>query len=244
MSPRNMLIVVFTLGVLFFGTYAFGAGESGLWVGRVTLDKVSGLTSGGGLEDASASLPMNVILHVDESGTTRLLKEVILMFDPSGDPDNPGTFVLVTDDARIHAFEGVAFQDGQSVGRRMSAVGYDFDDAEQTHRNTMSASSGSLQSGSVVFDLSLPADYPTNPFFHRYHPDHDESGESSAVNRHIIMTFDSLWSGESTAMPPGWGETFRQGTYSEEITGIHKEIIVISGRFDLNRVTEVATLNQ
>src|SRR5690606_22417301 len=89
--------------------------------------------------DALASLPAPVhdpflfrlLVHVDESGQARLLKEVIQMTRPgrvvrTPQPDGldrveviePLEYVLLTDPQRIPDFEPVTFVDGRPVGRR------------------------------------------------------------------------------------------------------------------------------
>ena len=40
--------------------------------------------------------------------------------------NKPGQYVLLTDDTLIPMFGGSALRDGESVGRRISTVGYDF----------------------------------------------------------------------------------------------------------------------
>jgi len=42
---------------------------------------------------------------------------------------------------------------------------------------------------------------------------------------------------------PGWGSDILGGTYEEKITGVHQNEIYVQGRFRLNRVSDVGTLN-
>ena len=43
---------------------------------------------------------------------------------------------------------------------------------------------------------------------------------------------------------PGWGDSLVGGTFSESITGLHKNPIFTSGQFRLRRVSAVPVLNQ
>jgi hypothetical protein len=64
--------------------------------------------------------------------------------------------------------------------------------------------------------------------------------ESQTITRQCTFQF--------SATPPegassiGWGSTVIGGTYTEEMTGLHKETITISGAFTLRRASEIDTL--
>jgi hypothetical protein len=70
---------------------------------------------------------LRLLLHVDGNGQTRLLKQVIEMWQDgtsTNDVDGntvlvtPGHYVLLTDDSLIGQFTGVSARDGVPVGRR------------------------------------------------------------------------------------------------------------------------------
>jgi hypothetical protein len=96
--------------------------------------------------------------------------------------------------------------------------------------------------------IYLPASHPTNPFRHRRHPDHT-SGFS--IRRVIRLDFDGA-QGDSLE-PAGYGVDRLTGTYREEIFGLHKPLgpapdtspigLRAEGRFELNRVSFIDTLN-
>ena len=58
--------------------------------------------------------------------------------------------------------------------------------------------------------------------------------------RHLGMTPPA----GSTTPVSSWGSSVIGGTYSEQISGIHKEPLTISGTFELRRASEIGTLSQ
>lgn len=231
---------------------------AGLWVGAATIKAVSEAHSANPTNPTptKSELSLRLLLHVDADGQTRLLKEVIQMWrngtytnDSSGNRvvERPGQYVLLTDDALIPLFEGATVRDGESVGRRLSTIGYDF---PSTGTNNFLPLSGLFAVNQrLTGTLHLPHDHPTNPFKHRYHPDHDNLNarfdapavESYAATRAIQLDF--------TAAPPDgpavpdFGFNEIGGTYREVISGIHKHAIHVSGTFRLSRVSLIAQLN-
>lgn len=235
-----------------------GSAFAGLWVGAVTLDAVSEPHSADPNTPTAvkSQLSMRLIIHVDTTGQARLLKEVIQMWrngtytnDANGNQvvDKPGQFVLLTDDSLIPMFDGAAVRDGVPVGRRISTVGYDFPSG---NTNNFVNLSGTFAIGqSLTCTLTMPYDAPTNPFMHKYHPDHDNLNarfdgpavESYTTTRQIELDF--------AASPPSgpptteFGYNEMGGNYRETITGIHKNPIYVSGTFRLTRLSLVAELN-
>jgi hypothetical protein len=63
-------------------------------------------------------------------------------------------------------YTGTTMRDGKTVGRRISAPAF--------HSFGQSALVGSfgVESGVLTTTLTLSATDPTNPFIHRYHPNH------------------------------------------------------------------------
>jgi len=231
---------------------------AGLWVGSATLKAVSEAHSADPTTPTpvNSALSLRLLVHVDATGQARLLKEVLQMWkdgtytnDTGGNlvADQPGQYVLLTDDTLIPFFGGATVRDGESVGRRLSSVGYDF---PSTATNNYLELAGSFSVGnSLSGTLTLPYDYPTNPFYHRYHPDHDNLNarfdgplvEAYTTTRQIALQF--LTSPPDGPAVPDFGYNEMGGTYSETITGIHKYPIHVSGTFRLTRVSLIANLN-
>ncbi len=243
------------------GKSAVGSGVStlaGLWVGTAAINAVSEAHSANPTNTTPTKSEMNLrlILHVDANGQARLLKEVLQMWrngtytnDGSGNRvvDKPGQYVLLTDDSLIPLFAGAALRDGQSVGRRLSTIGYDF--PSTTTNNFLNLAGAFAIGQSVTGTLTLTNDHPTNPFKHKFHPDHDNLNarfdgpavESFTTTRQINLDFTA----SSPAGPavPDFGYNEMGGNYRESITGIHKNTIRVSGTFRLSRVSQIAELN-
>lgn len=232
------------------------AGFAGLWVGEVSVESVSEAQLAGTEPTATGrAFVQRFIVHVDGVGQTRLLKDVIQMWEdgtlvPSAiDPtrmevDEPGRFVLLTDKNLIGLYSGATVRGGQPVGIRYSTVAYDFLDA------TLDMVGGFGPGEQLSATIVVEPDLPTNPFLHRYHPDHDNLDaqflnfrlEAYQVVRNVQFSFateDPLG-----RTPPGWGDSIVGGSFSESITGLHKNTIFTSGSFRLRRVSAVPTLNQ
>lgn len=231
---------------------------AGLWVGLATINAVSEVNSASNDPTPTKSeMNLRLILHVNASGQARLLKEVIQMWRNGTTADDgngnqvvtkTGSYVLLTDDALIPQFSGATLRDGESVGRRLSTAGYDFpDNATNNYVNL----TGSFGIGLSLFaTLTMPYDSPTNPFKHKFHPDHDNLNarfdgpavESYTTTRQIQLSFEASPPPGGPAVPD-YGYSLMGGTYRETINGLHKKAIHLSGTFRLTRLSEIAVLN-
>lgn len=246
---------------------------AGLWVGTVTLNAVSEVNSGnlvtnplnGAVTRVGVStnptptrseVNLRLLLHVDTNGVTRLLREVIQMWadgaytnDPSGfwRTATPGRFVLLTDDSLIPNYRAASVRDGQPVGRRLSTIGFDFDAGGAT---TLPLTGNFGISNRLTGTLTLAATSPTNPFRHKYHPDHDNLdptfrnfvAEAYTVTRHIELQFTSA--DPTGRASPDYGYGVLGGTYRERVSGLHKDDLWVSGTFRLARAAVTGVLNQ
>ena len=102
----------------------------------------------------------------------------------------------------------------------------------------------------MVFEVLLDYNSDSNPFVHRFHPDHDNldarfetalpvGRESLTVKRTVTFQFVSSVAGISD---PAWGSTMLGGTYTEVVEGLRSVPITISGNFLINRVSDTASL--
>jgi hypothetical protein len=169
--------------------------------------------------------------------------------------DQPGRFVLATDESRIAGLTGAALRDGQSVGRRFSSAAFGFrEPIPFTGTNEFGADR-------ATFDAEVLVGYddPLSPFVHRYHPDHNNlddrrepltvrsdargrfTSESFDVARRITLTFTVDDPDQLTLA--GWGDNQLGGVYEERISGLHKNTLHLEGTFRLHRASEVAVLN-
>lgn len=147
-----------------------------------------------------------------------------------------------------------AFLDVATLGtaRRISATHLPF-----SHTNAgWPRTSGTIGLGSsLVFNLTLGYDdHTSNPFLHRYHPDHDNLGtdfktvqlqgvESYRVSRQITLTFAAPATDFASLTA---ASTTLGGTYAEVVTfygsGSNSRQFTIGGTFTLNRISPIATL--
>ena len=231
-----------------------GIDYAGLWVGNAIVTKVSEPSN---TNDPTTPVPtgsefsFRLILHVDNNGQARLLQEVVQMWQegtwkPDPDnlgnliPDEPGSFVLLANDGLIPSYSGAALRDGQPVGRRISSPAFGFKGPKDM--------TGSFQFGdSLSLTLILPEDDPTNPFRHKYHPDHKVPSDSFEVTRAIAL---ELTDEDAQGMPIlgtsvlSWGSSEVGGIYKENLWGLHKDQINIEGTFLLRKISNEETLTQ
>lgn len=230
---------------------------SGLWVGVVSVRGVSNAQFGDVTpQPTGRAFPARFLFHVDTSGQARLLKDVVEMwqdgtFKPSAsDPskletDIPGRYVLITDPNLIPNYTGAKTRDGTPVGIRHSTIAYDFDGQ---YLNFQPASFNPPFTMSTTIRLS--SDFPTNPFKHKFHPDHDNLDaqflnpmeEAYEVTRAIEFEFTAEDPSGNT--PPDWGDLILGGNYRETISGLHRNAIFVNGVFRFRRISAVPVLNQ
>jgi len=242
--------------------------RAGLWVGSAAISKVNQPANAN-----AASLPVptasefqfRILVHVDNSGQARLLQKVIQMWkdgtfatDSNGlqTVDEPGRYVLVTDDRLIPNFTGATLRDGEPVGRRMSSAAFGF--------RAPIPMTGNFGSTSGLLQCALSLDYADelNPFKHRFHPDHNNlddssqpqplpvrtsvqglryTAESSSVRREIRLQFTSTDPENLTLA--GFGDDQLAGVYRETITGLHKDALHLEGVFRLHHASRIGVLN-
>lgn len=187
---------------------------------------------------------LRTLMHVPDTGSVKLLSQVFL-----------GKLAPPTNGYGLCAVESLLKQDEKSSAQRLVAAHMPL---------TLPVSGTGSVAGSLEFEVQIPYNDPTNPFLHRYHPDHDNKDarfqnltplngkdgtnallsdgvEAPAITRVCTFTF--------TASPPpgssvtsGWGSAVIGGTYSEAITGIHKEALTLTGTFELRRASEIGVL--
>jgi hypothetical protein len=229
---------------------------AGLWQGQVLVTGVSEAQMGGTTpEETGRAFPLRVLIHVDSAGNAVLLKEVIEMWEEGTmvpDPANPGFLitetpgraVLLTDEDLIPSFTGVTMRDGIPVGVRLSSIAYDFPG------ETLEMAGAMGPTGSLEATLILESDFPTNPYKHKYHPDHNNLDEqylnprqeAYEVTRRIQFVFSDVDPEDEN--DPDWGDSLLGGTYFEEISGIHRNSIYVGGSFRMRRVAGVPELNR
>lgn len=248
----------------FWDTEAFPAGlnlatdpaTKGLWVGTVSIVEATDIRTArsdypGVLAPTSDVASYRILFHVDERGRTRLLKDVMIMRtveDEEGQVEEDDLaegveprLVLLTDPTLIPQFEGVVVRRGKLVGKRYGTVAYDFDGREQSCVGGLGA--GRAVQGTIV----LPKTHPTNPFRHKYHPDHRNVSDINPDYGYEIsrtMTIEFAESLPDDVSPGGYGVDYLHGAFREVVTGLHKFPITVEGTVTLTRVCDVGVINE
>ncbi len=249
------------------------AGMAGLWFGSATINGVSEAHSGtlatnatkgvtrSGLSSSptrtASEFTLRLIVHVDTNGTARLLKDVIQMrtlptytngLDGRRVVSDPGRIVLVTDERLIPTLAGTDLRGGQPVARRLSSADFDFPGAPE--RNYVQFTGSFTLGRSVTAQLRLDPNFATNPFKHKYHPDHDNltanyrdfQEEAYGIDRQVRL---SLAEGPTDGKAnPAYGYSQLEGQYYETVRGLHQQPIESSGSFILRRLSDVGVLNK
>lgn len=208
----------------------------GLWMGEVTLKSVAapGTTTDAG---TPATLQMRIVLHVDATGKVRLLKDAILL--PRVGSVQPGS-VIVTKPELLSTLPVARDIQSKANGRRFTSVAFDFTDNDSTPGdNALELEGGLGEKYECGGTITLSSSHPTNPFRHKFHPDHANTGDKAyTITRVVRFSF---------ALPvstTGGIETLSFGQYTETITGLHKSAITTSGTIQLSRITTTPALNE
>jgi hypothetical protein len=181
------------------------------------------------------SFPLRTLLHVNDRGTSRLLSQVFL-----GQLDAAPDYAF-----GLCSRESLLKQDAKATAQRMVAA--------HMPPGQVIGGSGSVGSGSATYTITVPYNDATNPFVHKYHPDHDNKDarfDAIALPAGVSATTAKMSDGvEAPAITRVCTFTFTatggsviSGTYSEILTGVHRKPIQLTGTFELRRASEIGTL--
>jgi len=257
-NEQTGAVVVQRVGVVCNTPDADFFNPAGLWVGTVAVDQVSRAPAmTGSSNEWDSTLPVavsrayefQVLMHVDATGTVRMIQRVFPAWIPDGSitytkdgASTNGIYELFTD--AEYADQCKLDHPEASISCIQSANFPLMDPVEM---------SGAFGSTSLICTVSIPFDDPVNPFVHPYHPQHDNQEvsngqtvalgagpESFDVSRAISLQFDAtdvLRSGN-----PDWGISTYGGTFNEEVSGLNKTIYV-RGTFRIEKVNECDELS-
>jgi len=229
------------------------ASLTGLWIGDVKLTGVESKAAGSTGTTTPEPFLLRTLIHVADGGRPTLLSQVFL-----------GQLAVAPHAQGVCTQEALLKQDAKSSATRLVAAHLPLDLVGAPYSPTPPQQGVLLQPvllqpitltqpGSVIFEVTVPFNDPTNPFVHQYHPDHDNKDprgdaliagqESYTLVRKCTFTFTASPPAGST-VSSGWGSSVIGGNYTETITGAHSEEISVSGTFELSRASEVGTLSQ
>lgn len=209
--------------------------SSGLWVGTVSLDQVT--ERNGSLTESGGNFQFRILFHVNASGAVSLLKDVMVIEykvqenDTNNQPVTVTKLGLVSDPRKLPSYDLVSRSDGRTRGLRYSASAYDFEGFALSP-----APVGSLALNQTLeFTLRASEDGPTNPYRHKFHPDH---AKGRIYSRAVTINFKG---GQQAETPSG--TTRITGTYKEVVTGLVSYDIQMAGSIVLDRISNVTNLN-
>lgn len=247
--------VMHRIGVSAAGSLAEARNPTGLWVGSVVLSGVNRarmLTSAPStewreedIEDAEGDFTFRLIVHVGEDGRARLLKEVYT----GSDTEDNSVAALLADRATAKEYRRVH---PQARIRRTSSANFPF-------MTPQLLTGGEFAVGGAKLGVTLTQLYDdrTNPFVHRFHPQHDNIEFINGVPRKISETSPSYesWTvvreieleflaADPTGGNDDWNRTVVGGIYREHVRGLNKTPIITEGAFRLTKVLDTPEVRQ
>jgi len=213
----------------------------GLWFANVEVTKVnevhSSSTNANKLTPVSYPFNLQLLMHTDASGKTKLLKEVFVMQTKDGNTsDDKIKRVLVTDEKKIKNYDGIIRKgDNKLVAVRLTTPSFDFNGSSWDLEGSIKSDDGSTIKGEHVLH---DQNHSTNPFRHQFHPEHKTG---FTLDRSFTITIKNPNKGNKTA--PIQGRSKLSGIYTETIVGLHKAPLKVSGTINLSRVSRIDVLN-
>jgi hypothetical protein len=253
--------MLYRLGVRAAGNIADQAQPTGLWVGQVVLDKVNrakmlGSASGDWdaelLQDAPQPFGFRIIVHVDQYGAHRLMKEIFVATEQGSN-----TLIATREQARNYRNAN-----SNAQIRRISSANFPFFGEPVT----MTVTEGGFAVPEGILTCAFEQSYTNrvNPFVHAFHPDHDNreiinnqtyikdkpgddgstgkgNYESWSIQRTVKLTFAET---DPLGATPAWNINVTGGIYEEEILGLNEpgNPILTRGIFRLSKVNNTPTI--
>jgi len=227
---------------------------AGLWIGEAQVKAVESKPQASAVKPTARAYPLRYIMHVADDGTARILSQVFMgKLASFGNPLGLCTKeagLLQTEKAAATRFVSVHLPLDRVIGgaedlNNMNTFNYDLNSYNSRMQRT----------------ISLPFDDPTNPFVHKFHPDHDNKApngdplvagqESYTVTRQVTFQFTSTAEQVGSTSSLGWGSSVIGGFYEEVISGLHKDSVGVGygnglkleGTFELRRVSDIGSLS-
>lgn len=245
---------------------ATAASRAGLWVGAAAVTEVSQylqsysrdannqpvvqedgsyLVTGvnTNITAVAAPFPLRLIVHNPASGPAKLLQQVYYGFNALSNP------VVAT-------AESALAREHLPQSRRLSAAHLPWSAANPGWNFTGALAQGGVLTATVSSEFG---DQAANPFLHTYHPDHDnldsrfqnqlpQGSESYAIIREITLTIRPPANDFNSRVAAGltlngeYTETIRLRGLARAGNTFDTRRFDVRGAFELNRISEIATL--
>lgn len=242
-----------------------GISHAGLWVGSAVVNKINDARvnpearfpfadENQDTYATASNFTFRLIVHVDSGNNVTLLRQVIRMWDDTGQG-----YVLFSDQAKTAQYTAtdqsvrissaafgrlVAPTPGTNAPERYPPGPPGPNDPPGQEPMTLSGPFGELGS-TLSCSIMVSGEDPMNPFRHRYHPDHKTIDDAFDVIRDIELVFaanDSDGNSISGVSGLGWGGGDMGGIFRETFTGLHRSQIKVEGTFFLKRVSDINVL--
>ncbi|MES2707046.1 MAG: hypothetical protein V4726_10640 [Verrucomicrobiota bacterium] len=208
---------------------------AGLWICQANVSNVENTVPGTSGSSTAQPFPLLFLIHMDSTGTPRLLSQVFTGRLTTGG-NLPG--LCISEDL-VQPWAASGIKPQRYFCPQLPAV-------------PSITGTGDFTAGTTSnWTITVPFDDATNPFVHTYHPDHDNispagtplgnKAESHTITRRCAFTF--------TAAPPagnsvtGWGSTVLGGTYAESLEGLNSKPLNVSGTFVMSRISDIAAID-
>lgn len=249
------------IGVSVYANLSAAKNPAGLWVGTAAISGVNrarqtaeanNAWDDNKIEPVKEPFLFRLLVHVDNNGVARLLKEVFVATE--ADVDSEPTLIV----SRTEAIAWRGAHPNAKIRRISSANFPNFGDPKTFE------GAGFAHGGTMTATVRQEYNDNTNPFVHAYHPQHDNvkfenkvmteftreeqiaaemdgtgSYESWPVQRVITLTFAESDPGGANY---DWNRTVTGGTYYETVTALTHTPIKVEGAFRLNKVVDTHIL--
>jgi len=209
------------------------ASTAGLWACSAKVTDVVSTIQGSGTT-TSQPFPLQFLIHNDGTSVRLLTQAFVGRLVTTGNPVG-----ITTEETRV-----LGFQNSDVKPQRFFAC--------QMPRESSFSASGKMTAGSsVTSKISISFDDATNPFVHKYHPDHDNRSSTGAYLTNKVESYNITrdCTFQFTADPPdgstvqGWGTTVLGGIYKEAIAGLNNKTLNVSGTFAMRRISEISEID-
>lgn len=237
---NTMTKVLLTSAAIISSTAAYSEVLPGLWYGVAEVTQVNEVFHESGdksvTKDVKYPFNLQLILHTDKSGNTKLLREVFVM-QTKGDANKQR--VLITDQTKVTNYEGIVRRgDNKLSAVRFTSPSFDFGTDTSVQELVLAGSIDKTNNSTITGSITLDKNHPLNPMRHQFNPEHKEG---LTVSRNFTITIKDPVAGKK--VKPSQGKTLLSGVYEETLTGLHKEILKVSGNIQLTRVSNITKLN-